>query len=451
MHLILANGWEDRDFIEGRCEGLQTLADAVAAYTPDTVEKISGVPASLLREMAALFGRARTASVYYAMGITQHVTGTDNVRSLANLQLLCGNLGIPGGGINPLRGQCNVQGACDMGALPGSLPGYAPVASAESRLAFAGVWESPLPSRPGLTALEMIDSARRGDVKALYIMGENPCLSDPDSSRVSDSLSKTEFLVVQDIFLTETAKLADVILPAACFAEKDGLFTSTERRVQRLRRALAPPGDAREDWCILRDLAGELGSFWPYRCAEDVQEEIRRVVPAYAGITWERAAAGGVQWPCPALDHPGTDILHRDSFPVGRARMKGAAYRPPAEGTDAEFPLVLTTGRLLPQFHTGTMTRKSPGIEAIAGVAVEVAPEDADALGISDGDRVEVRTRRGSLQAPAFVTDRIGRGTVFIPFHFREAAANLLTSPARDPEAGIPELKVCAASMRKVP
>jgi formate dehydrogenase alpha subunit len=450
MHLILANGWEDRDFIERRCEGFPELRDLVSSYTPARVEKISGVPASLLKEMAALFGRAETASVYYAMGITQHVTGTDNVRSLASLQLLCGNLGIPGGGINPLRGQCNVQGACDMGALPGSLPGYAPVTSEESRLAFAAEWDSSPPSRPGLTSLEMIDAARWGDVKALYIMGENPCLSDPDSSRVAESLSKTDFLVVQDIFLTQTAKLADVVLPAACFAEKDGLFTSTERRVQRLRRALAPPGEAREDWCILRDLAGELGRTWPYLSAEDVQEEIRRVVPAYAGITWERAAAGGVQWPCPAIDHPGTDILHRDSFPIGRARMRGAAYSPSAEETDAEFPFVLTTGRLLPQFHTGTMTRRSPGIEALAGVAVEISPEDANALGIADGDRVEVRTRRGSLQAPAFVTARISRGTLFIPFHFQEAAANLLTSPARDPEAGIPELKVCAARMRKV-
>ena len=451
MHIIIANGWEDRSFIEERCTGYGNLKSLVAQYDPATVEDITSVPSGLLEEIAALFGQAGTASIFYAMGITQHTTGTDNVRSLANLQLLCGNFGLRGGGLNPLRGQCNVQGACDMGALPASLPGYASLGSSADTARFESAWGTSLPATAGLTAMEIIDAAHRGDLKALYIMGENPCLSDPDISHVKMALRKLDFLVVQDIFLTETAHLAHVVLPAACFAEKDGLFTSTERRVQRVRKVLDPPGEAREDWRIITDVARQLGKNWHYRTAEDIHDEVRRLVPAYRGIDWRKAGDGGVQWPCPADDHPGTAILHGEGFPVRRARMKGAHFRPPREEPDEDFPFVLTTGRLLPQFHTGTMSRKSPGLDRLARPAVEIAPGDAAALGIVDGDPVELSTRRGTLTAPASLTDRLPRGTLFMAFHFAEAAANLLTNPARDPESGIPEFKVCAAALKKVP
>ncbi len=450
MHLILKNGWEDRPFIESRCEGFEELRAEVESYTPGRVEEISGVPAASLEEMASIFGRAATAAVYFAMGITQHTTGTDNVRSLVNLQLLCGNFGRPGAGLNPLRGQCNVQGACDMGALPDVLPGYAKVTDGGARARFERAWGTPLPSLPGLTSMEMLEAAAEGSLRALFVMGENPCLSEPDIRHVRKSLSALDFLVVQDIFLTETADLADVVLPAACFAEKDGLFTNTERRVQNVRRALPPPGEAREDWRIIQDIAIALGASWRYGTVDEIQDEIRSLVPAYGGISRLRAGRDGLQWPCPDRDHPGTPILHLDRFPRGLGKMHAVPYRPPAEEPDAAYPLTLTTGRLLPQFHTGTMTRRCAGIDELAGPAVDLSPQDAADLGIGDGDTLEVTTRRGSLRAPARVTPRIGRGTVFVPFHFREAAANLLTNPALDREARIPEYKVCAARVRKV-
>jgi formate dehydrogenase major subunit len=449
MHLILKKGWEDRAFIEKRCEGFDELREELAHYTPGRVEEISGIPAALLAETASLFGQAATGAVYFAMGITQHTTGTDNVRSLVNLQLLCGNFGRPGGGLNPLRGQCNVQGACDMGALPDILPGYARVTDDAARERFEGDWGTALPARRGLTSMEMTEAAARGELKALYVMGENPCLSEPDIARVKAGLGALDFLVVQDIFLTETAELADVVLPAACFAEKDGLFTNTERRVQRVRRALPPPGDAREDRHILGDIAVALGSPWSYESIDDVQEEIRSLVPAYGGISRDRVGREGLQWPCPDEGHPGTPILHIEGFPRGRGLMKAVSWHPPAEEPDAGYPFILTTGRLLPQFHTGTMTRRCAGIDDLAGPMVAISPEDAADLEVADGDTVEVTTRRGSLRAPAAVTPAIGRGTVYIPFHFREAAANLLTNPALDREAKIPEFKVCAARVKK--
>jgi formate dehydrogenase major subunit len=449
MHLIVQNGWEDRAFIEARCEGFDELREELVHYPPARVEEISGVPAALLAETASLFGQAATGAVYFAMGITQHTTGTDNVRSLVNLQLLRGNFGRPGGGLNPLRGQCNVQGACDMGALPDVLPGYARVTDNAVRARFERAWSTTLPARRGLTSMELTEAAARGDLRALYVMGENPCLSEPDIRRVKAGLSALDFLVVQDIFLTETAELADVVLPAACFAEKDGLFTNTERRVQKVRRALPPPGEAREDWQILRDIAVALGAAWTCDSIDDIQEEIQNLVPAYAGISRDRVGREGLQWPCPDPNHPGTPILHVDGFPRGRARMEAVSWRPPAEEPDEEYPFILTTGRLLPQFHTGTMTRRCAGIDDLAGPMVNLSQEDATDLEVADGDTLEIATRRGSILAPALVTPAIGRGTVYIPFHFREAAVNLLTNPALDEEAKIPEFKVCAARVRK--
>ena len=450
MHLIIENGLHDKAFVENRCEGFDELREMVALYPPERVREISGIEEAALANIASLFGGAKTAAVFFAMGITQHTSGTDNVRSLVNLQLLCGNLGRAGGGINPLRGQCNVQGACDMGALPDCYPGYRKVDDDTSRRFFEEAWEVSLPRTRGMTVMEMIDSASNRSLKAMFIMGENPVLSDPDVTHVRESLGRLDFLVVQDIFLSSTARLADLVLPAACFAEKEGLFTNTERRVQRLRRAVAPPGEALEDRLVLQKIAAALGRPWPYRSAVEVQDEIRRLVPAYGGISSERVDPGGLQWPCPSLDHPGTPVLHVDSFPLGRGRMKGVHWRPPAELPDGEFPFVLTTGRLLPQFHTGTMTRRSPGIDDLAGPVVMISSPDAAALGIMDGEPVEVATRRGAIRAPARITAALPRGTVFVPFHFREAAANLLTNRAVDRLAGIPEFKICAARVTGV-
>lgn len=450
MNIIIARGWHDVEYVSRRCEGFAALREAVAGYTPRTVEDISGVPARDLEEVAELFGTASVAAFFFAMGLTQHRTGTDNVRSAVNLQLLCGNIGVEGGGVNPLRGQCNVQGACDMGALPDVLPGYRKAGERESILFFEKAWGAPLPRRPGLKAMEMIEGALSGRVKGMYVMGENPLLSDPDVSRVKEALEKLELLVVQDIFLSETAEIADVVLPAACFAEKDGLYTNTERRVQRVRRALDPPGRSREDWVILQDLAAALGTGWSYDCAEEIQNEIRRVVPSYGGITWERVSAAGLQWPCPSEDHPGTPVLHRETFPRGRGLLQAAVFRGPSETADETYPLLLTTGRLLQQFHTGTMTRRTEGIERLAGPVVCLSPGDAAERGVSDGDRVSVLSRRGKISLPAHIDRSMGRGTIFIPFHFSEAAANILTNPVLDPHSGIPEFKVCAVQVEKM-
>jgi len=450
MHEIIRNNWHDRSYIAERCEGFADLEAVVADYPPEKAAEISGVPAAQIREIAAVFGQAKTASLFYAMGITQHTSGTDNVWSTANLQMLCGNLGRPGGGVNPLRGQCNVQGACDMGALPNVFPGYQKVADPEARAKFEHAWGKKLPHRPGLTAMEMTAAAAQGSLKALYIMGENPLLSEPDIGRVAGELGKLDFLVVQDIFLTETARLADVVLPAACYAEKDGLYTNTERRAQRLRRGLRPPGEAREDWEIIQMIANALGGKWNYGSARELAEELRGLTPSYGGISWERVGDTGLQWPCPAEEHPGTPFLHKGHFARGRGLMKGIRHREPAELPDEEYPLVLTTGRLLEQFHTGTMTRKSAGLNNLAGPRVMIAAEDADELGISNGETVKIASRRGEIQAPAFVTRRIGKGTIYIPFHFREAAANLLTNPELDPVAKIPEYKVCAARVSRL-
>jgi len=449
MNIIISRGWYDADFVSKRCEGFAALREAVARYTPQAVEDIAGVPAGDLEGVAELFGTASVAALFFAMGLTQHRTGTDNVRSVVNLQLLCGNLGVEGGGVNPLRGQCNVQGACDMGALPDVLPGYRKVAERESLDFFEGAWNMPLPAKAGLRAMEMVEGALSGTVKAMYIMGENPLLSDPDISGVKAAFGNLELLIVQDIFLSETAEIADVVLPAACFAEKDGLFTNTERRVQRVRRALDPPGRSREDWVILQDLAVALGADWSYDCAEEIQSEIRRVVPSYGGISWERAAPAGLQWPCPSEDHPGTPVLHRENFPRGRGLLKAAVFRGPSEVADEMYPLVLSTGRLLQQFHTGTMTRRTAGIESLAGPMVCLSPGDAADRGISDGDPVTVSSRRGEISLSARIDGSMGRGVVFVPFHFREAAANILTNPVLDPQAGIPEFKVCAVQVKK--
>lgn len=448
MHVIIAENLYDKDYVATRTEGFDDLKKAVKKYTPQEMEKITGVKASDLEAAARMYAKAGRAAILYSMGITQHISGTDNVKSVANLAMLCGNVGIEGGGVNPLRGQNNVQGACDMGALPDVFPAYQKVSNDELREKFARAWNATLPTKPGLTVVEMMHAATEGTIKGMYIMGENPLLSDPDLAHVETALQKLDFLVVQDIFLTETAKRAHVVLPSACFAEKDGTFTNTERRVQRVRTVVSAPGLAKPDWEIIRELANRLGYPMNYTSPAEIMEEIRTLTPSYGGITYERIEKEGIQWPCPDTSHPGTTFMHRDKFTRGLGLFHAIDYRPPAEIPDREYPFLLTTGRVLYHYHTGTMTRLSPGTtERCPESLVEINPEDAKKLGIENGGIVTVTSRRGTVTAKAAVTDRSPRGTIFMNFHFREAAVNLLTNPALDHVAKIPEYKVCAVKV----
>ncbi|CAE6957738.1 Belongs to the prokaryotic molybdopterin-containing oxidoreductase family [Vibrio sp. B1FIG11] len=450
MQQIIKNGWYDQEYIEERVDGFDTLLQEVMspAYNLDKVELVTGVKAEDIQAMARMIGTADRTAVYYSMGITQHTTGHDNVRSIANLQLLCGNIGIEGGGINPLRGQSNVQGACDMGALPNSFPGYQKVYNPIVRQKFAIEWNAPnLPSEQGLTLTEIIDAACHRDVRGMYIMGENPVLSDPNQAHVIEGLEALDFLVVQDIFLTETAQYADVVLPSCSFAEKAGHFTNTERRVQRVNPVVTAPGEAKEDWWIIQEIANAMGSDWDYHCVSDITNEIARVTPQYAGLRWEAITPNGVQWPSNKNNPAGTRIMHQTQFTRGKGQMVGVPFRYAAELPDEEYPLVLTTGRVLEQFHTGTMTRKTKGLDNLAGPRAMVSVEDAEALGISNGQRLTVSTRRGSIEIDAFVTKRIQKGVVFIPFHFVESPVNRLTTTATDPHAKIPEFKVAAVKV----
>ena len=449
MHVILEEKLHAPDFIQSRTEGFEPFALALEKYTPDVVEGIAGIPAADLIRAARLYAKAKPASIIYCMGITQHSTGTDNVKSLANLAMLTGNLGIPGGGVNPLRGQNNVQGSCDMGGLPNVYSGYQAVSETAVVEKMEQAWGvAGLSTRPGWTATEMIPKAHAGELKALYVIGENPMLSDPDLNHTEKSLKRLDFLVVQDIFLTETARMADVVLPSACFAEKEGTFTNTERYVQRVRRAVDPPGQARPDWRITADVAARMGMAMGYDDARGIFDEIGRVTPSYAGISYQRIEEQGLAWPCPAPEHPGTPVLHTEKFTRGLGRFHAVEFRPPAEMPDAAYPFTLTTGRLLYHYHTGTMTMKSDGLnERAPECRVEISFRDARHLDIADGQPVRVRSRRGEIVAKATVSNGILPGTVFIPFHFAAAAANRLTNAALDPVCRIPELKVCAVAL----
>jgi formate dehydrogenase alpha subunit len=455
--IILANGWEDREFIAARTENYDAWRLATEKYTPSTVSAITGVPEQDLILAARLYATSKPAAILYAMGITQHTSGHQNVLAVANLALLTGNLGKPGAGVNPLRGQNNVQGACDMGALPNVFTAYQRVTDAAAREKFENAWGLPLPDKNGLTVVEMLNAAHAGSVNAMWIIGENPAMSDPDSHHVRQALEHLDFLVVQDIFMTETAQLADVVLPAVSFAEKDGTFTNTERRVQRVRKAVDLTSEARPDWWIVAELAKrmlwkpEIPSVgWDYSSAEDIFVEMAALTPSYAGITYRRLEDGGLQWPVPSADHPGTPILHREKFTRGKGLFSAVEYVPPAEAADEEFPFLLTTGRVLQQFHTGTMTHKVAGLDALAPEErVEINPNDAAQIGIDDRDWVTVSSRRGEVRARARVTPRIIQGVVFMTFHYAEALGNVLTNPALDPVAKIPEFKVCAVQVER--
>ena len=447
MHVIIAEGLADREFIAERTEHFDELEALVAQYTPERVEEISGIPADDLRRAARIYAKADTGSILYAMGITQHTTGRDNVLSCANLAMLTGNVGRPSTGVNPLRGQNNVQGACDMGALPNVYPGYQQVASEAVRKKIEAAWQVSLSPNVGLTVTDMIELAFSGELKAMYIMGENPMVADPDINHARKALTKLDLLVVQDIFLSETAEMADVVLPAASYAEKDGTFTATDRRIQRVRKAIDPPGEARQDWQIICQLAGHLGAAgFDFESPEQILEEIARLTPIYGGVSFDRLARGEVlHWPIGGAQDPGTPYLHRDKFSRGLGRFHAIEFKEAAELPDSEYPLILTTGRLMFHFHTGTMTRRSEKLEQeVPAAFVEVHPADAVSAGLNGAERVRVLSRRGEIEVGVRLTDKIKPGVVFIPFHFAEAAANALTNSAFDPIAKIPEYKVCA-------
>jgi len=451
MHVIIKEGLHAKEFIENRTEGFEELQKIVEKFSPDYVEQISGIPAQEIIDAARLYAKADRGCIIYCMGITQHTTGTDNVKSLANLAMLCGNMGIAGGGVNPLRGQNNVQGACDLGGLPDVYSGYQKVTDPDVRQRMGEAWKvDALSDQPGMKATQMIPAAHDGTLKALYVIGENPLVSDPDVNHAEKSLNNLDFLVVQDIFLTETAQLADVVLPTSCYAEKDGTFANTERRVQRVRKALDPPGEAWDDWKICCEIASRMGYPMAYDSSRQIMEELSSVTPSYAGISYERIEHEGIHWPCPTAEHPGTPILHRDQFSRGRGLFHAIDYIEPAEMTDDEYPLYLTTGRLLYQYHTGTMTMKTGGLNEIAPEAfVEISAQDARKFKVEEGSRVNIDSRRGTIQARIKISRKAVNGTVFIPFHFAAAAANRLTNAALDPVSGIPEYKVCAVKVSK--
>ena len=450
MNVILEEGLENKEFINERCEGFDELRETIKKYTPEYVQEITGIPADDLRKAARLYAKAGKAAIYYAMGITQHATGTDNVLSIANLAMLTGNVGFEGTGVNPLRGQNNVQGACDLGALPNTLPGYSDLTNDEVRGKFEHAWGTKLPDKVGKGVVELLNAASAGELHGLYVLAENPMISDPDTNHVKEALQKLDFLVVQDIFLTETAQLADVVLPGACFAEKDGTFTNTERRIQRSFKALDPPGIAKPDWQILYEVSTKMGYEMSYNHPSEIMDEIASLAPIYGGIHYDRLGEEGLQWPCPDREHPGTVYLHKDKFSMGKGLFHAVEYKPPAEEPDSEYPYVLSTGRLLYHFHTGSMTRRAYTLDhTVPEGYVEIHPETASEVGVKDGEYVNVSSRRGTIKTKALVTERVAVGSVFIPFHFAEAAANVLTNPVLDPIAKIPEFKVCTVKIEK--
>jgi formate dehydrogenase alpha subunit len=477
MHVILENGWHDRQFIEDRCEGFDDFRIPIAQYTPEVVEGITGVPAGDLRRAAEILARNRPMAAVWAMGITQHTTGVLNVLALANLQMLLGNMGVPGGGVNPLRGQNNVQGACDMGALVNVFTGYQPVTDAAALAKFDTAWAldpqvsrpggTPtlgLSDRPGLTVTELVGAFGSGTLRALYVLGEDPAMTDPDVNHVRRCLAAGEFLVLQELFLSETAQFADVLLPGASFAEKAGTFTNTERRVQLIRPAVPAPGEARPDWAVVADLARRVLAIagrtpvgphagWEYRDPAHVMEEVAALTPPYTGVSHVRLGRGDrLQWPVPGPDHPGTPILHVGGFARGKGKFHAVEHLPAAELPDAAFPFLLTTGRVLYHWHGGELTRRARGLtEAYPEPLVEVSPDDVARLGLNGHAAVRLRSRRGEVVARAVVTDRVAPGVVFGNFHFPAGAnVNNLTIGALDPVARIPEYKVCAVAVEPV-
>lgn len=451
MHVILEKGWHDQAFIAERTEGFEEFKKVIAGYPPEKAAEIAGVTVEDIVRIAEYYGTAKAGAIVYCMGITQHITGVDNVKALANLAMLTANIGKKSAGVNPLRGQNNVQGACDMGGLPNVFTGYQPVTNDDANKKFSKAWEAAeLSKEVGLTIPDMLSGLIDGSVKALYVLGENPLMSDPDTNHVKKALEKAELLVVQDIFLTATAELAHVVLPGTSFAEKEGTFTNTERRVLRVRQAIEPVGDSRPDWQIIQEVSNRFGYSMEYDSPADIMNEIAALTPSYGGIRYDRLEGEGLQWPCPDAEHPGTKFLHKDGFARGKGLFHAIEFQPPAEIVDDEYPFWLTTGRVFAHYHTGTMTRNSPTLHReIPEAYLELHPADAAQLKVGQGDAVSITSRRGRITAKTMVTDRVKEGLVFMPFHFVESCANVLTNPAHDPIAKIPEFKVCAVRIER--
>jgi|SRR5271157_311756 len=451
MNVILSKGLHDKKYIEERTEGFDKLEELVKGYTPERASEISGVSAEDIVKMAETYASAERASILYAMGITQHSHGVDNVKSLANLAMITGNVGKPSAGVNPLRGQNNVQGACDMGGLPNVYPAYQAVTDANNKKKFETAWNAQISDKVGYTIMEMMHGLEDGSVKGMMILGENPVGSDPDSNHVKHALESAEFLAVIDIFLTDTAKLAHVVLPGASYAEKDGTFSNTERMVLRVRKAVEPVGEARPDWQIICDISTRLGLPMSYESPSEIFDEIATVAPSYGGLNYERLEKGGIPWPCPSADHPGTRVLHTERFTRGKGLFHAIEYRPPEELIDEEFPIQLTTGRYFPHYHTGTMTRNSPTLHGeMPEGHVEINPLDAAKLGLKNHECAKIVSRRGEVESKVLLTDLVEPGMIFMSFHFMEANANVLTNPALDPICKIPEYKVCAVRVEKI-
>ncbi len=454
IKVIIDDGLADMDFINRRCENFDAFAASLAEFDLDSAAKITGVPAELISKAAKIYATNGPAAILYCMGITQHCHGTDNVWSLSNLALVTGNLGKPSAGVNPLRGQNNVQGSCDMGALPDVYPGYQKVARPENKEKFEAAWGVKLSDQVGLTLSEIFDDIHEGKITSLYLVGENPYLSEANATHAIECLKRLDFLVVQDIFLTETAEMADVVLPAACFAEKDGTFANTERRIQRVRKAIDPPGAAKPDWRIVAEIAKRMGADgFDFNDEAEIMAEIASLTPQYGGINYERIEDGGIQWPCPTTDHPGTPTLHTETFatPSGKAQLMPLSFRDSAELPDDEYPFLLTTDRSLFHYHTGSMTRRVNGLAQLDSEEfLKINPTDAAALGLEDREMVQVRSRRGTTRAKTKLTRICPPGLVSMTFHFAESPTNVLTSPALDPVAKIPETKVCAVRVEKV-
>ncbi len=457
MHVIIRDRLVNEEFIRTRTVGFEKLKRTVKKYTAQMAERITGVPAKTIEEVARIYGRAQAAIIFWGMGISQHTTGTDNSRCLISLCLLTGNIGRPGTGLHPLRGQNNVQGASDMGLIPMVYPAYQSVEDVSVRRRYEEAWGVPLDPKKGLTVVEIMHAALHGDLKGMLMMGENPFLSDPNTSKVRRALQSLEFLAVQDIFLTETAEFADVVLPAAAAAEREGTYTNTNRNVQLGRAAVLPPGAARLDWEILCDLSTRMGYPMRYESTEAIFDEIRALTPPYAGITYDRLRReSSVTWPCPISGHPGQEVLFVDDFPThglglkGRGKFTTADWMPAKELPNEDYPFVLNTGRVLQHWHTGSMTRRSKALDEIAPEPfVELHPADLAELGANDGEMLCVSSRRGAITLKARATDKVSRHNVFIPMHFKEAAVNLLTTDALDPIGKIPEFKFCAVKVER--
>jgi len=445
MQVILEEGLWDRKFVEERTEDFDDLVKAVAKYTPSLVEEITGITEAELRQAARAYAASGRNAIFWGMGITHYVTGTDRVKSLANLCMLCGKVGKEGMGCNPLRGQNNVQGACDMGALFNSLPGYGGLSNDELFDRYEKLWGARLPRRPGKPATEVWDNVLKENIHALYIFGEDPAVADANIAHVQKALNKADFVVVQDIFLTDTAKYADVVLPAACYAEKDGTFACTERRVQRVRKAVEPPGEAKPDWEIFCLLSQRMGYNMHYNSPAEIFAEICELLPQYQGLSYERLEKVGLQWPVPDKDHPGTPVLHTESFTRGKGLFIPEDFIPPVEPTDGEYPLLFTTGRDLPRYNFSSMTGKTPEIDELSPECfAEFHPADAERLGLKEKKWVRLSSRRGSVALRARITERTQEGTVFATYNHLQALVNLLTLDALDRLSRTPEYKLCA-------